>query len=205
MGVFLSDECELNWSRLNLVSPAITSNKSISMKNSALFLTVFASSSVFAQSTAEDIYAQGVIGAASVIGIILLIGIYKSGKILLNWLRKMPGQSKISKALINAEEEALYAQAASEVAEGDIRPGLWAKATSAVEGDEKKARARYIGLRVEQLQFQVNATGAMAKALPLKKEGSPTPETHVRCPDCRAFIRREASVCIHCECKLIPQ
>lgn len=175
------------------------------MKNSALFLTVFTSSSVFAQSTAEDAYVKGAIGAIGVIGIILLVGIYKLGKTLVKWLRNKLGQAKISKALANAEEEALYAQAASEVAEGDIRPGLWAKATAAVDGDEKKARARYISLRVEQLQFQVNATAVMAKALPVKKEGTPTPETHVRCPDCRDLIRREASVCIHCECKLVPQ
>lgn len=33
----------------------------------------------------------------------------------------------------------------------------------------------------------------------------PTPETHVKCPDCREFVIKEASVCKHCSCKLIPQ
>lgn len=33
---------------------------------------------------------------------------------------------------------------------------------------------------------------------------TPTPDTHVRCPDCAELIRREARVCKHCGCKLIP-
>lgn len=33
----------------------------------------------------------------------------------------------------------------------------------------------------------------------------PTPETHVKCPDCAELIKREARICKHCGCKLIPQ
>lgn len=33
----------------------------------------------------------------------------------------------------------------------------------------------------------------------------PTPETHVKCPDCAELVRREARVCKHCGCRLIPQ
>ncbi|WP_428719118.1 TM2 domain-containing protein [Undibacterium curvum] len=33
----------------------------------------------------------------------------------------------------------------------------------------------------------------------------PTPDTHVKCPDCRALIPRDAKVCQHCRCALIPQ
>ncbi len=29
-----------------------------------------------------------------------------------------------------------------------------------------------------------------------------TEKTHVRCPDCRELIRRDATVCAHCGCKL---
>ena len=32
-----------------------------------------------------------------------------------------------------------------------------------------------------------------------------TPETHVKCPDCRAFVPKEARACQHCGCKLVPQ
>ncbi len=33
----------------------------------------------------------------------------------------------------------------------------------------------------------------------------PTPETHVRCPDCRELILIGARVCKHCGCKIKPQ
>ena len=32
-----------------------------------------------------------------------------------------------------------------------------------------------------------------------------TPETHVRCPDCRELVRRDARKCKHCGTALIPQ
>lgn len=34
---------------------------------------------------------------------------------------------------------------------------------------------------------------------------APTPETHVKCPDCRELILKEARVCKHCGCRLVPQ
>jgi hypothetical protein len=33
----------------------------------------------------------------------------------------------------------------------------------------------------------------------------PTPETHVRCPDCKELVRKDANVCKHCGCRLTPQ
>lgn len=33
----------------------------------------------------------------------------------------------------------------------------------------------------------------------------PTPSTHVKCPDCAELVRKEARVCKHCGCRLIPQ
>lgn len=30
-------------------------------------------------------------------------------------------------------------------------------------------------------------------------------ETHVKCPDCAEFVRKEAKVCKHCGAKLVPQ
>lgn len=33
----------------------------------------------------------------------------------------------------------------------------------------------------------------------------PSPETHVRCPDCAELVLRQAKVCKHCGCKLTPQ
>jgi bacteriorhodopsin len=37
-----------------------------------------------------------------------------------------------------------------------------------------------------------------------KAEAVPTPETHVKCPDCKELVLKEAKVCKHCRCKLIP-
>ena len=33
----------------------------------------------------------------------------------------------------------------------------------------------------------------------------PTPETHVKCPDCKELIRKEARVCKHCGCRLAQE
>lgn len=33
----------------------------------------------------------------------------------------------------------------------------------------------------------------------------PSPDTHVRCPDCRELVRADAVKCKHCGAKLVPQ
>jgi len=35
--------------------------------------------------------------------------------------------------------------------------------------------------------------------------GTPTPETHVRCPDCRELVLKDARRCRFCGISLIPQ
>ena len=37
------------------------------------------------------------------------------------------------------------------------------------------------------------------------KTVKPHPDTHVKCPDCKELVLREARVCKHCGCKLMPQ
>lgn len=54
-------------------------------------------------------------------------------------------------------EEALYAMAAEEVANGDVKPGLWAKAFAESEGQEAKAQAAYLKLRVQQMRDELAA------------------------------------------------
>jgi hypothetical protein len=34
---------------------------------------------------------------------------------------------------------------------------------------------------------------------------APKPDTHVKCPDCAELVRKEARVCKHCGCRLVPQ
>jgi hypothetical protein len=36
-------------------------------------------------------------------------------------------------------------------------------------------------------------------------KGSPRVDTHVKCPDCRELVLKDARVCKHCGCKLVPQ
>lgn len=33
---------------------------------------------------------------------------------------------------------------------------------------------------------------------------APSPDTHVKCPDCRELVLKDARVCKHCGCKLMP-
>jgi hypothetical protein len=40
--------------------------------------------------------------------------------------------------------------------------------------------------------------------LPKLDPEAPSPETHVRCPDCAELVRREARVCKHCGRSLTP-
>ena len=53
-------------------------------------------------------------------------------------------------------EEQLYEFAAEEIAANNIRPGLWAKAIAEADGDDAKAKARYIKLRVETMKAELD-------------------------------------------------
>ena len=53
-------------------------------------------------------------------------------------------------------EEQLYEAAAEEIAANNIRPGLWAKAIAESDGDDAKAKARYIKLRVETMKAEAD-------------------------------------------------
>jgi phosphotransferase system glucose/maltose/N-acetylglucosamine-specific IIC component len=49
--------------------------------------------------------------------------------------------------------------------------------------------------------------GLLVLVLPSKAvdPNAPSPETHVKCPDCRELVLKDAKVCKHCGCKLVPQ
>lgn len=67
---------------------------------------------------------------------------------------KQFGLSRIRQAP-DEVEEALYGIAAMELEQEEHSPGLMAKAFSESEGDENKAKALYLKLRVSQLQRQL--------------------------------------------------
>lgn len=58
---------------------------------------------------------------------------------------------------IRRAEEALYAMALEEVTRNDVKPGLWAKAFAEAGGDEAKAHAGYLKLRVQQMRDELAA------------------------------------------------
>lgn len=37
-----------------------------------------------------------------------------------------------------------------------------------------------------------------------EENAPPSPKTHIKCPDCKELVRKEARVCKHCGCKLVP-
>lgn len=57
-----------------------------------------------------------------------------------------------------------------------------------------------LGLLFSFFAFIVVAVLPSLKKDPL----APTPETHVRCPECREFVFVDATKCKHCGTKLIP-
>ena len=66
--------------------------------------------------------------------------------------------AQVKLAASKLAEEQLYAQAAEEVASGQIRQGLWAKAIAETDGDDAAAKARYLKLRVEIMQAEAEVT-----------------------------------------------
>lgn len=68
--------------------------------------------------------------------------------------------AKAKLAASKLAEEQLYALAAEEVASGQIRQGLWAKAIAETGGDDAAAKARYLKLRVEIMRAEFDVTHA---------------------------------------------
>lgn len=66
----------------------------------------------------------------------------------------------------------------------------------------------FIVARNNATQGKCSQCGREFGAFGSRRGGStrgPTPETHVKCPDCAELIMKEARVCKHCGCRLIPQ
>jgi len=66
-------------------------------------------------------------------------------------LKKQSVERLIKDALERESEERLYAQVVKEIEAGQRRDGLWAKALTLSNGDENRAKAEYIKLRVQSL------------------------------------------------------
>jgi hypothetical protein len=70
-------------------------------------------------------------------------------------------KSKEEQLRDNLYDEQVHAQVAGEIAGNNIWPGLWAKAFAEAQGNDVKARAAYINLRVKQIKLGVDAETEM--------------------------------------------
>lgn len=101
-------------------------------------------------------------------------------------------------------EEELYAQVYEEVSRNEIQRGVWARAWSESEGDEQRARARYLKLRVDQLR-----RGSVAQRADQASHGGVTDQSNasLRCPECQATFslpvdRDLVAMCPSCGARL---
>lgn len=93
-------------------------------------------------------------------------------------------------------EEAYYEMTAAEIKNGNIRSGLWAKALSESLGDEKKAGAIYIKLRVQSMRDEAAAVilknSETETASPNLKPNTPSARANkilLTCPNCETRMR----------------
>ena len=79
-------------------------------------------------------------------------------------LNKFKREIRSRKFFATAEEATFYAMAAEEVEYGKVDAGLHAMALSKSDGDEIKARAKYLQLRADVLMQEVAAAEKLATA-----------------------------------------
>ena len=83
---------------------------------------------------------------------------------------KNPFSSPLRDFLTEAEETALYEQAATEIENGIMNKGLWAKALSKADGNEEKQKAIYIELLVDYFKKEIAAGKELASILAREEE-----------------------------------
>jgi len=103
-------------------------------------------------------------------------------------------------------DEAYFEMAGEEVARGTIRKGLWVQAMSEALGDEQKASAIYIRLRVTTMQQDAAAVIRRASDKTASEEYDEILENKVvmSCPNCSGKLRVTSGkyldvTCPHCQ------
>lgn len=131
-------------------------------------------------------------------GIILFV----SWKLFLGkWVKNRP-ITKAVKATYTAHQipdEDYYELASKEIRSGNIREGLWAKAWSQAQGDENKAQAAYIKLRVEAMRREFADALNTGKAPPNPPNDS-RESTVVHCPQCSKALRVASNKRLRVKC-----
>lgn len=110
--------------------------------------------------------------------------------------------TKAAKSQIAARQipdEAYYEMAAKEVKNDNIRTGLWAKAWSDAGGEDTKAKALYLKLRVAAMKTEAAnfIRGGMSTAEVVKRGA---PKAIVQCPHCKKSLRVDAGKQLKVRC-----
>lgn len=61
-----------------------------------------------------------------------------------------------------------------------------------------------LSLLISPLIGFIFALAAKDLSKSIQPTGEPNPDTHNKCPDCKELVLKEARICKHCGCKLIP-
>lgn len=110
----------------------------------------------------------------------------------------------------SVEDEAMWASAIAEFDSSNRRPGLWARAFSAADGNESLAKARYLRARVNELEAEREAL-ASQRTLDAKRKAKELELAHLTeeeraealrpkgmCPNCDAVIALASATCPRC-------
>ena len=92
-------------------------------------------------------------------------------------------------------ESIIYTVVAKEIAEKQIQPALWTKAFSQSDGDEKKALALYIRLRIPQVEKELTTAVEMEKT---KRQILRQQAERQRAENIKRKINPVRAVCPHC-------
>lgn len=124
-----------------------------------------------------------------------------------NWVGKLSA-AKVVKAKLAAHQipaEAYFEMAGAEVARGNFRKGLWVQAMSEALGDETRASAIYIQLRVKAMRREAEVAIRKASDKTVTEEYEELPEQKIvlNCPNCKGKLRLAAGKhldvnCPHC-------
>ena len=83
----------------------------------------------------------------------------------MGFIKDLKARQRVAKYLSTAQEQALYALVVDEIANDGVVPGLWAMAIAKSGGDESKAKAKYLELRVDLLREELAVSEEVASAL----------------------------------------
>ncbi len=61
-----------------------------------------------------------------------------------------------------------------------------------------------LGLLFSLIALIIVACLPSKRAMIIQNGPTPTPRTHVKCPDCKELVLMDARVCKHCRCRLLP-